>query len=90
MSECMCVRVCVCGCILELIYNRIIQNTHTLLDGSNQPTNQQQRLVHVLLLLTFYLLNILNESFSLVREKRENLKKKKKQFHMSTIVHTNF
>lgn len=47
-------------------HNRITQYTriHYWMGLTNQC-----RLVHVLLLLTFYLLNILNESFSLVRQK---------------------
>lgn len=73
-----CLPVCLCvGSVLVLFlvlesllyartHNRITQYTriHYWMGLTNQC-----RLVHVLLLLTFYLLNILNESFSLVRQK---------------------
>lgn len=79
-----CLPVCVCACAWALwigsgsvsssgklalcshTHNRITQYTriHYWMGLTNQC-----RLVHVLLLLTFYLLNILNESFSLVRQK---------------------
>lgn len=78
LPVCVCVLVCrrlgsvlVLFLVLEsLLYarthNRITQYTriHYWMGLTNQC-----RLVHVLLLLTFYLLNILNESFSLVRQK---------------------
>lgn len=82
LPACLCLCVCACAWALWFgsgsvsssgklalcshTHNRITQYTriHYWMGLTNQC-----RLVHVLLLLTFYLLNILNESFSLVRQK---------------------